>query len=149
MSVPSDEVWKPADADRRRAREVVNYIVDNKRGAWGGVLLQVDWMVGIVASALRSAREERDLEWMTLLGTTCLSTLKIEEHVATVKRVAREEGRREGLKESATRFANITRQLQQALERGGERFATRDMIVMTKAMDSELRTLADAPRGEG
>ena len=39
-------------SDRQIARKAANRIVDEHRGAWGGVLLQVDWMTDVIEQAL-------------------------------------------------------------------------------------------------
>ncbi len=45
----------PGETPAELARAVVNWIVTNKKGAWGGVLLQVDWMVEVVEVAILEA----------------------------------------------------------------------------------------------
>lgn len=44
-------------SDREVAAAAVDWIVDNKAGAWGGVLLQTEWMTDVVLVAIRAARD--------------------------------------------------------------------------------------------
>ena len=44
--------------DLELARQAANYIADHHKGAWAGVLLQVDWMTGVIAGAIKKARED-------------------------------------------------------------------------------------------
>lgn len=59
------------EALRRAARDVANRITDDHKGAWAGVMLQVDWMTGLIYDALlavdREAQQARDREWLTAL----------------------------------------------------------------------------------
>ncbi len=40
---------------REAARIAANRIVDEHKGAWAGILLQVDWMTDVIEAAIKSA----------------------------------------------------------------------------------------------
>ncbi len=45
---------------REIARRFANHIADNHKGAWAGVMLQVDWMTDLIEFAIAEGIEEAE-----------------------------------------------------------------------------------------
>ena len=39
---------------RKLARKITNRIIDEHKGAWGGILLQSEWMVNLISEEIKT-----------------------------------------------------------------------------------------------